>query len=164
MKDMGVEVFVGFRERIEDPGARPDRRILPHDLLIAVGGNIAALAFCFAPWMTWQLRKPDTTEIVHGRDTGFVTDGWIVAACCVVAIFAFGLAGVRRDQSLLATVGCVATVLCAVTVFSLWIVIDMAAPAGAESVHAQWGIFATIAASVIASVGAIRAMRTARIY
>lgn len=50
------------------------------------------------------------------------------------------------------------------TVGTLWMELGMAAPEGAGAVHAQWGIFATMAAAFVASVGAICAMRTARIY
>lgn len=110
-EEMGAAVFAGFRERVEDPSARPERRISMRDLVLAIGGNLAAFAACFAPWMTWQIRKPDTPVVTYGRDTGFATDGWIVAACCVVAVVAFGIAIVTHDQSLPATVGCVASVL-----------------------------------------------------
>jgi len=160
----GAAVFAGYRCTVDEAARSEHRRIGMADLAVVIGGNLAAIAFCFAPWMSYRLPLPDSSIVVDGRDTGFATDGWIVLAVSVVAVIAFIVALFRADQALASAAGCWATVLAFVAAGTTWMMIGMTAPEGAEAVEAEWGVMAATGAAAVASVAAIRAMRAARIY
>lgn len=160
----GAAAFAGYRRGEGETAVHEDRRIALPDLVLAIGGNLAAVGFGFAPWMHYQLAQRDGVSVARVSDTGYATDGWVMLAASIVAVVALGLAAFRADQAMPATVGFWATVLAAVTAGTCWWLIDMTAPAGATAVQADWGVIAATAATVVAAIFGFRAMRTARIY
>ncbi|MGC4192791.1 MAG: hypothetical protein QM589_16730 [Thermomicrobiales bacterium] len=135
----GSAVFSDYRRSVGETIQNEDRRIGLVDLALAIGGNLAAVGFCFAPWMHYQMRPPDTTEVRYGHDTGFATDGWVLLAAAIVALIAFAIVAVRTDQASPATAGFVTTIVAFLAAGTTWLEIDMVAPAGAEAVRAEWG-------------------------
>ncbi|HWK80065.1 MAG TPA: hypothetical protein VNP95_04825 [Thermomicrobiales bacterium] len=162
--DSGPATFGGYRRGVDEIIARDDPRIGRLDLALAIGGNLAAIGFGFAPWLRYQALQRDGTSFAPARDTGYATDAWVLLAASIVAIVAFGIAAVQADQALSATVGFWASVIAFLTAGTCWWLADMTAPDGATAVHAEWGVVAATAATLVAVIFAFRAMRTARIY
>ena len=162
--DSGPATFGGYRRGVDETIAREDPRSGWVDFVLAIGGNLAAIGFGFAPWMHYQALQRDGSSFAPATDTGYATDGWVMLAASIVAIVAFGIAAFRADQALPATVGFWATVLAAVTAGTCWWLIDVTVPAGATAVHAGWGVIAATGATIVGAIFGFRAMRTARIY
>lgn len=159
----GVAAFAGYRNGVDDLAGQADRRIGRLDLGLAIGGNLAAIGFCFAPWLGYETPLLDTTRMESASETGFATDGWILLAAGIVAVIAFTVATMQGDQALAVATGFAMSVVAFLAAGTTWMLIGMAAPEHAEAVHAEWGVMAATGAAIIACIFTFRAMQRARI-